>query len=297
MTDERPTIRPVNLGRLVELTHLCTISLTGKSDVESELGVSSRRARETILESLRIGLISNTRAEDNPRYEATSIGESFVARVEQGNWLGVSEILETQSPHYSAFLNIVKDADSIDPKTILKKLSEGAEYSAYDYNKTSVDVLGAWAQRLGVVQRNAFTGAFYSISGDGLPSNFPFVLLSVVEGLEGSAGINLRQRYISIPELREHTCERLNCARDDFDSALVTLAEQNIGRLELSGAPIDTGAKDARYGIKTIQRSGSEALVSTEQSSEQVMRGVEHLDKKYYYLAVYDRELTFNPDQ
>ena len=297
MTDERSTIRPVNLGRLVELTHLCTISLTGKSDVESELGVSGRRARETILESSRIGLISTKQAANTPRYEATSIGEDFVAKAEQGDWLGISKILQTRSPHYGAFLNVVEGADSIDSEAILERLIVGAEHTPYNYNKTSVDVLGAWAQRLGIVQRNAFTGAFYSISGGELPSNFPSVLLSMVEELEGSAGINLRQRYISIPQLREHTCERLNCTRKDFDSSLVTLAEQNIGRLELSGAPIDTGAKDARYGIKTIQRSGSETLVSTEQSSEQVMRGVEHLGKMYYYLAVYDRKLTFNPDQ
>ena len=84
-------------------------------------------------------------------------------------------------------------------------------------------------------------------------------------------------------------------SRDEvFDDALVRLAQQNIGKVELSGAPIDTGAKDARYGIKTIELAGDEGLVSTDQSSEQVMRGVEQLGKQYYYFAVYDRDLQFN---
>jgi hypothetical protein len=36
-------------------------------------------------------------------------------------------------------------------------------------------------------------------------------------------------------------------------------------------------------------------LVSTDQSTEQVMRGVEQFGKRYYYFAVHDRNLTYKP--
>ena len=78
MTDERPTIRPVTLARLVETTQLCRDTPQTTEHVEQRLDVSHRRARETILEALRINLIEET-PED--KYESTSVGKSFVEAV------------------------------------------------------------------------------------------------------------------------------------------------------------------------------------------------------------------------
>jgi len=293
MSDERPTIRPVNLGRLVELTHLCRDGRQSTEDVVGALDVSTRRARETILESTRISLIEETSNEEI--YAVTTVGERFINAAEASDWEKVSSILQTHSPHYGAFLSLFEDGNSIKPNVALELLNEQAELTPYQYNETSLDVIGAWAQRLGTIQRNAFNGTFYAVEESNVPLNFPYVLLSVADRLEESAGVNLKKRYLSIPELRERTCERLSCDRTAFDDALRTLAQQNIGRIELSGAPIDTGAKEARYGLKTIELAdGNGELVTTDQSSEQVMRGVEQFGKQYYYLAIYDRDLQFN---
>ncbi len=293
MSDERATVRPVNLGRLVELTHLCQNEAQSTDDVVDTLDVSKRRARETILESARINLIEEPSNEEI--YATTTVGDRFIDAVEAGNWEKVSSVLKTRSPHYREFLGLFEDGIRVEPDTALELLQNRSEFTPYEYNQTSLDVLGAWAQRLNAIQRNAFNGTFYTVNESDVPANFPYVLLSVADALEESAGVNLKKRYLSVPELREHTCENLGCDRATFDDALRTLAEQNIGRIELSGAPIDTGAKEARYGLKTIELtdSGGE-LVTTDQSSEQVMRGVEQLGKQYYYLAVYDRDLKFN---
>ena len=294
MSDERPTVRPVNLGRLVEIAHFCTGGERSTTDVSSSLDVSKRRARETILESVRIGLIEPVRDADDEVYTTTAVGKRFVDTVEESNWESVSNILETRSPHYGEFLDLFEDNDTVEPDDALERLEDRAEFTPYEYNETSLDVIGGWAQRLGVVQRNAFDGNFYTTRGDDIPSNFPYVLLAIADELDESAGVNLQKRYLSIPEIREYTCERLGCGRNVFDDAIVRLAQQNIGKVELSGAPIDTGAKDARYGIKTIELADGDGLISTDQSSEQVMRGVEQLGKQYYYFAVYDRDLQFN---
>lgn len=294
MSDERPTVRPVNLGRLVEIAHFCTSGKRPITDISSALDVSKRRARETVLESVRIGLIEPVKDAKDEIYTVTAVGRRFVDSVKQSSWGKVSSILKTGSPHYGEFLDLFEDSNTIESSDVLERLEDRAKFTPYEYNETSLDVVGGWAQRLGVVQRNAFNGNFYATGGDEIPSNFPYVLLSIADDLEESAGINLQKRYISIPEIREYTCERLGCGRDVFDDALVRLAQQNIGKVELSGAPIDTGAKDARYGIKTIELADGDGLISTDQSSEQVMRGVEQLGKQYYYLAVYDRDLQFN---
>lgn len=295
MSDERPTVRPVNLGRLVELTHFCRNGSQSTDDVVDALDVSKRRARETILESTRISLTE--KISDGETYATTTIGERFIDAIEASDWEKVSSILQTHSPHYGEFLDLFEDSNTIEPDAALELLEDEAEFTSYEYNETSLDVIGAWAQRLGAIQRNAFDGTFYAVEESDVLPNFPYVLLSVADRLEESAGVNLKKRYLSIPELREYTCERLSCDRAAFDEALQKLAQQNIGRIELSGAPIDTGAKEARYGLKTIELAdGDGELITTDQSSEQVMRGLEQLDKQYYYLAVYDRDLQFNND-
>jgi hypothetical protein len=251
-----------------------------------------RRAREAILESERISLVKET-GEGEGQYYSTTIGSKFLNAIKSEDWSSVSKLLAIRSPHYGAFLGLFEEHTSLDPDTALELLTEQSEFTPYQYNQTSLDIVGGWAQRLGSIQRNAFTGTFYATDCDTMPSNFPYLLLSVVDELEERTGVNLKQRYLSIPKLREHLCERIGCNRENFDEALVALAEQNIGRVELSGAPIDTGAKDARYGLKTIELSNDDGLVSTNQSSEQVMRGVEQFGKQYYYFAVFDRDLQF----
>jgi hypothetical protein len=294
---ERATIRPVTLARLVELSNVCEPQEKTTAAVETALDVSHRRARETILEAARIGLVGERQpsAEDDATYATTTHGETFLEEIREQEWEQVSDLLRAQSPHYGAFLRAVADVEPADPDVVLERLQSDHEGEQYDFNQTSIEVLGDWGERLGAIQRNAFTGAYYRVQQYDDQSEFPDTLLSVFDELEETAGTNLSQRYLSIPELREHTCERLRCTRDCFDEALLGLAGQNIGRVELSGAPVDTEAKESALGIKQIVLAAEGELVSTDQSTERVMAGVEQYGKQYYYLAVHDEDLTYDP--
>jgi hypothetical protein len=294
MSDERATVRPVTLARLVETTHVCESESHSTTEIESALDVTHRRARETLLEALRIGLISEDTTPEEPEYETTHVGEQFLSAVRQEDWTAVSDVLATRSPHYGAFLDVLDSIAPAELNVILDELERSEEHTPRSYNQTSVEVIGDWAERLGTIQRNAFTGSYYPVTKDRAPANFPYALLAIYDDLEETAGVSLRQRYLSIPELREEFCERHRCTRGAFDDALCRLADQNVGRLELSGAPMDTGAKDAELGIKEMELGGNEGLVSTTQSTEQVMAGVEQLGKQYYYLAVHDRDLSYD---
>lgn len=292
--NERATIRPVTLARLVETTHVCSPGPCSTADVETALDVTHRRARETILEALRINLISENTSSEDSEYQTTQVGEQFLSAVRDEEWSAVSEILSTRSPHYRAFLDVLDEIAPVELDAILYELEDAEKRAPRSYNQTSVEVLGDWAERLGVIQRNAFTGRYYPITNDEAPENFSYALLATYDALEETAGVSLRQRYLSIPQLREEFCESHLCTRDAFDDALCRLADQNVGHLELSGAPIDTGAKDAELGIKEIEMGGEDGLVTTMQSTEQVMAGVEHFGKQYYYLAVHDRDLSYD---
>jgi hypothetical protein len=291
MNDERPTVRPVNLARLVEVAHFCREQERTTEDLEEELGVSHRRARTAILEASRIALIEER---DDDRYDSTAVGDSFVEAIREEDWSRVSAILETRSPHYGAFVDVVESEGPIPLEDVLESLEEGAEFTPYTYNQASVEVLGDWADRLNTVQRNAFNGEYYIPEMDSMPGSFEYALLQVYDDLEETAGVGMRQRYLSIPEVREEMCCRLGATRDAFDAALDELAQQNVGKLELSGAPVDTGAKEASYGIKTMALSDDDGLVSTSQSTDRVMTGIEQFGKQYYYLTVHDRDLTYS---
>jgi len=296
---ERATVRPVTLARLVEVTYACETVPSTTDDVESALEASHRRARETILEATRIGLISEDNSSDDEEdsmYEITPVGSEFLEAVRDEKWRNVSSILQTRSPHFGALLELVSELEPVEPETALERLQEEHEHSPYDFNQTSIEVVGDWGERLGSIQRNAFTGSYYRATETDAPPNFPYILLTVFEELEDTAGVNLSQRYISIPELREYVCERLACTRSAFDEALLSLVNQNVGKIELSGAPVDTGAKEAQLGIKQIELDESDGLVSTAQSTEAVMSGVEQYDKQYYYLAVHDDDLSYTPE-
>lgn len=297
---ERPTIRPVTLPRLVELTNVCAEDPRSTDAIQTELDVSHRRARETILEALRLDFLTQhgdpDEDETDSEYVTSDIGSEFLSAVTSEAWSDASEILKLHSPHYGAFLAIVADLESARPDVVLDRLDTGQATTEYEFNQTSLDVLGDWGERLGAIQRNAFTGAYYRPLNEGVPSNFLSVLLEAFHDLEETTGVDMNQHYVSIPELRENTCERLQCTRTAFDKGLLTLASQNVGRVELSGAPVDTGAKQAAFGIKRIALADDDGLVSTDQSTDRVMSGVEQFDKQYYYLAIHDEDLTFTQE-
>jgi hypothetical protein len=310
MTNDRATIRPVTLSRLVEVTHCCQETAQTTTDIEKRLGVSGRRARETLLEATRIGLLwQETKVDDTnsggdtEEFRTTESGAAFLSAIRSEVWRRASAVLHDGSPHYRAFCSTV---DSVGPATldeVLTALDEGPTASSYTFNETTIEVVADWAERVGSVARNAFTGSYYSVNGDeDPPEPFSVALLEMFDELEASAGVNLVQRYLSIPRLREHVCERRRCRRSTFDDTLIELVGENVGALELSGAPVDTDAKTARYGIKQITltddladedpEATANGLVSTTQSTDPVMDGVEQFGKRYYYLAIHDREFA-----
>lgn len=290
---ERATIRPVTLGRLVELIHLCAGHSTETADVETQLGVSHRRARETALEAARIGLVTIEDGENTSVYRTSEDGETLLEHVRNERWARASSFLRDGSPHYRLFLETVETLEPTAPEAVLERLER--HDGPHEFNETSLDVLGDWSERLGAVQRNAFTGTYYRVESDGTDdASFPETLQTVFDELEETTGVNLSQRYLSVPRLREFTCERLRWPRARFDETLLELSRQNVGRLELSGAPVDTGAKDATLGIKTIELADNDGLVSTTQSTDRVMAGVEQHGKQYYYLAIHDENLSYD---
>jgi len=224
-------------------------------------------------------------------YASTDIGDRFLHFVQSEQWTEVSRILRSQSQHYDAYLDVVDSNDPKAPEELLEALQASEASSLRTYNQTSIDVLCDWAERLGAVQRNAFTGQYYTVQDSPQADDFVDCLVTTYDEFDHTTGLGMRQRYVSIPLLREHVCERLKWPRDAFDPALLDLFDENIGRMDLHGTIRDTGAKDARYGIKTIDLTETDQLVTTTHTTDRVMLGLEHRGRQFYYLELLDDDL------
>lgn len=293
MTTERPTLRPVTLARLIEAVYLCESTPRSTEEIANAIDVTNRRSRETILEARRLALLRE--AESGPQeqvYDSTEIGDRFLGYVRSEEWPEVSRILRSQSPHFDGYLDVVESNSAMTSDEILARLQASEASSSRTYNQTSIDVLNDWAERLGAVQRNAFTGGYYAIQDSPSSDKFEACLVSTYDAFDHTTGLGMRQHYVSIPLLREHVCERLQWPRDAFDPALLDLFDQNIGRMDLHGTIRDTGAKDARFGIKKIALTETERLVTTTHTTDRVMVGLERKGKQFFYLELLDHDLN-----
>lgn len=283
MSGERATLRPVNLARLVEVIGACDGEKTTPEELASSLESTERRAKEVAAEAERIGLLERREGEEE-QYTAAPLGQELLEAVEDAEWLDVSRLLAANSPHYAILREAIVEMDSATVEELTEQLSDHP--GLYKFNQTGIEVICDWGERLGDFQRHAFTGRYYVVDWhQEIDSSFGDILLKEYENLDQTTGLNVQQGFVSLPQLREHLCERLRCPRDAFDDALVELLDQNIGKLELAGAPRDTQAKDSALGIKDIEVSAAGGLVTTIQSTDRILRGVEYRNKQYFYFA------------
>lgn len=296
MTTSRPTLRPVTLSRLIEVTDYCLNAPRTTVDVEHQFKLTRNRARETVLEAARIGLLTEgtptTTSSDN-HYVTTQRGTTLLKTVQAEEWAEVSRLLAAGSHHYRTYLRTIREAGPVLTDEVLKHLRQCEERENTRYNATAVDILNDWAERLQVVQRNTFTGAVYAPEHTTASEGFPAHLNEAYDSMNHETGVSLQRQYVPIPELREYTCQFARLSRDAFDDALATVAKRNVGTVELIGAPIDTEAKSAPYGIRKISTSDDDGLVTTTQSSERTMQPVILDGKKYYHLTIHDNDITY----
>lgn len=273
----RQTMRPVTLGRIIEVCYLAenSPSITEAALIE-KLSVSKRRSREILLETERMHLLKD----DEEHFVLSEFGNLLLHSIRNGDWNGIHQIMMNY-PYYEVFYNAVNDIGPAEKAELLKYLTE----SDIKMNQTTIDVMADWTERIGFVQRNVFSGRYYVIKNQQSP--FIPCLLANYNKLNRNAGIALRQRYVEIPNLREAVCEELLLSRNEFDREFIEIYKKNIGLLELSGAPVTTHAKQSKKKIKSLIFEEMPDWITMNLTSDQFLNGIEYGSKKYYYLAVH----------
>ena len=274
-------MRPITLGRVVETVYLSeSQSGLDRSLLQEKCGVSHRRAKEILDEVARMGLLQ----EVADRFQSTSLGKELIIAVRKGAWEQVHQVL-LEYTFYSDFYKTLVRYGPIEPEQLLPRLKE----TPSSFNQASASVLCDWVERVGSVQRNVFTNAYYPVYAMTTPM-LPEFLRAYGE-LNTRAGVSLRQRYVEIPKIRELVCERLKIRRRDFDEEFLRLYRNNIGTIELSGAPITTHAKTTSKHIKSLIFTEIPDEVTMKLTSERYLKGITCDSKQYYFVAIHGGDI------
>jgi hypothetical protein len=279
----RKTIRPVTLRRVIEACIFASRSeAIDASNVSKEIGVSESRAEEIILELERMRLVSHL----GSTYVQNARTAEFLEYFRNDQWRKIHEYFLKNYQFYGDFFSILKShAADLKGLTADEIMDEG-KTRQLRLNQTAVDVLSDWSDRLGAIQRHLYTRRIYPIEDKVETEIFRNALVKLYQELsktQGRKGI-----FVEIPIMREDLCERLKIARKTFDEMLHNTYLENVGRMELSGAPIITRAKKSPLSEKKIKRDGKIAVLAPKNELQREREGLLVGRKIYYYMAVYE---------
>jgi len=281
----KKSIRPITFRRVVE-----TIDVSVKRGVVDEYTLSTtlktthRRAREILLELQRMDLLHLNGKTYTPDKKATV----FLSAFNEENWHEIHTILFENYPFYRAFMLTITEkfsSVSFSKDDLGNSLKDDEKLN---FNRTALDVLCDWSERLGILQRNLYTYRFYVADQNTDDTQFPEILQTIYEGFNLKLRPGMKQEYVEIARIRESLCEKQRIKRDAFDSLLKRLFQESRGKIELCGAPITSVSKKSPSSLKEMKRGTKDTILSPEYLSSDEARGMEINGKEYRFIAIFE---------
>jgi len=278
----RVCMRPVSLGRLVDIAKITeSMSSITPEIVSQTLSCSESRACEILDEMCDLKMLTN----HNKIYFVTDKIRFFRNAVITGNWEEVHRLFQDHI-HYKAYYEMVCKLKSATLEVIFEEL---VKQETPHFNIASLDIVADWAERIASVQRNVISGEIYPVISQEIQFKDEFI--KTYNELNYTSTIFMKQIYVEIPKLREYVCQKCCLSRNIFDTKLVNLFLKNIGKIELSGAPLTTHAKKTSKKIKYVTSISYSDRLSMKLTSYQYLFGIEINGRMYYYLAYHGGEL------
>lgn len=281
----RISIRPVTLRRIIETVDLCIKRGSMDSHTLSTLlRTTERRAQEILSELKRMRLVESSESIFAPNKNAIDFLNAF----QQENWEGLHLVLFNNYPFYRAFISTIQGKlprASFSKDDLLGVLMYELELN---FNQTAIDVLCDWSERLGVVQRNLYTGQYYLANENPNVDIFTVSLQNTYEELNVKPRPGMRQEYVEVARMREFLCEKLKTKRETFDLLLGQVFKRSCGKIELSGAPITSMAKNSPTTLKKMKMGMKDSILSPRFICLSEARGIEINGKEYQYIAIFE---------
>ena len=277
----RQSMRPVTIRRVVEICRLVRDGCVSIGNIMETLKVNKKRAKEVVFE-LQVMKLINLEGEDCSPNSNTQL---FLENFENEKWKAVHAYFFSNYSFYRDFVNAVSGFADSDSGLSFDSIFEEAERQKLKLNRTSIEVLADWCDRLGIVQRHLYTGHVYFIKPNEIGwINFTDKLVECFAILNNHK--RPREVFIEIPRLREDVCERCKIPRATFDLLLKQIYLKNIGRLELCSAPITTMAKKSPLKQKEIRPYSKEDVLAPGFLLRKERDGLVVGSKSYYYITI-----------
>lgn len=278
----RRSIRPVTLRRIIEVASLAVRNRKiEQNTITNALNTTDRRAREILRELQRMRALETRET----FYVATPITEAIIKAYEIEDWKQLHKILYENYEFYSVFVNSILE-NILTKDEILAKLSD---HSRLIFNKTAIDTLCGWAERLGQVQRNLYNNRYYPLRENCIDLNlFVTVTERCYQNLNTELRLGLKLVYVEIAQLREDVCEKLGINRDIFDCLFKAMFRKFIGKIELCGAPLTTSAKHSPSSLRMMKKGEKHSILSPTFVTTREGKGVELDGKLYHYIAIFE---------
>jgi len=280
-------MRPITLRRVIDL---CNLALSEK-EITSQLVVDAlkttlSRAQELLLEIERMGLITRKDRKFVVNDNTLKLIEAF----EEENWQSFHDYFLSNFSFYQRFVQLLKGHVEDEQGLLIREAVQEAGAKGLTLNRTTIEVLSNWCERLGVIQRHLYSKRFYILKDEKPTIDlFKRVLQQCYSSLNIRSGVDLRLVYVEIPRLREVVCERLKTSRELFDELFKKVYLESIGKIELSGAPTVTAAKKSPLTIRTIKASKKEDVLAPHFDLTKEREGIKIGVKSYYYVAIHSR--------
>jgi len=281
---QRTTIRPVTLRRVIEVCSLATKSnIINFEIVSKRLNTSVSRAKEILKEVEKMRLLTHSDKAYVQRRKTTD----FLNYFEKEQWNRIHEHFLRNYSFYQNFIRLLADHINEDKGLSIDEIKEESQNRKLSLNQTAVEVLSDWCDRLGVIQRHLYSKRLYLVKSEGTDAKiFKSVLVQCYRTISLSYG--RKGVFVKIPKIREDTCEQLKITRKVFDEMLRQTYLENIGRIELSGAPIITLAKKSPLSEKKIKFEGKQTILSPKFELKRDRNGILIGHKAYYYVAIHE---------
>ena len=281
-------MEPINLRPLLRPILILNAGPCSINSIVQKLSLSKRRASAIIRVLMSLNLISK----DEELYRLTENGSRICDCIMRNQWHLIHDYLKIKHTAYAS-LNVViekgyrhEKGEGIPRNEIgdcEKALS--AEHQSKRLlltNDVIISFLLDWGERLGKIVENKLSRIpRLFVLRKVEPSERDYRLLAnPYRNLSGS-GLGKRP-YVSIPLLREYSCEILRISRKLFDAMLVSGFHEQPRNIRLIGAPEPTlTVKNARR-VKSIAFTENN-LLEVESSP---LYGLEVNNREFYYIKI-----------
>jgi DNA-binding Lrp family transcriptional regulator len=276
-------MRPTTLRRVVEVCRLAKNGKISINKIMDALGISKSRAIEIAreLQVMNLLIINYEHCIPNPNTLF------FMENFENENWDDIHSFFFVNYPFYRTYIDLLTKYLEVGQGMSFDSLQREVKRQGLNLNRTSIEVLTDWCDRLGIVQRHLYSGHIYMLK------TAEFNLIEFKEQLISCFDLLVRDSkprevFVEIPRIREDVCERCKIRRVVFDELLRRLYRQNIGKIELCGAPITTLAKKSPLSEKRIETYSKDGILAPKYLLRKEREGLLINDKSYYYLAIYN---------